>query len=357
VDCAVGGRCGGCPWILQPYRQQLDSKRKQLLTLGVEDPPIDVVAEGGLRDRTDLQWRDGVLGMFDLVGSALVDVGACPALSEPLRKLLLTVQADPPPASVVTRLSLRLRVSPNGAQGIWIDAANLDVKALLTEGSWLLRRLEHAFVEIGQRKKPLTKELRLGKEPELRPWFETYLSDSRTSESRTQPLYLPVGGFTQPSLAANRVLVGRVVEMASGMGRILELGAGCGNFTLPLAQAGHPVIAVEIDELARDGLARAAGESGLPVELRSWDMYDPANALPDVDAVLADPPRSGLRRFLEVLAKNPPRDLLYVSCFVESLLADAERVRALGYAFAGARGVDQFPQTPHCEWIVHFRRA
>jgi len=318
-----------------------------LLPLGIEDPPIDVIAESGLRDKTDLQFRRGVLGLFDLSGQELIDVGHCPALSPGLADWVDALRKDAPP---IERLSLRLRVSPSGERGVWIDAANRDVKTLLDEKRWLLRRIGESFVEIGQRRKPLTPDLRLKKEPELRPWFQTFLP-------RPQSLYLPVGGFTQPSLAANRVLVERVIEMAKDQSRWMELGAGAGNFTLPLAAQGHSMIAVEIDSLARQGLARAAAEANLAIELGSSDMYDPANELPeDLDGVLADPPRSGLRRFLEVLAKNPPPRFLYVSCFVESLLADAEKLQSLGYRVVSARGVDQFPQTPHCEWLVEFAR-
>ena len=338
IDCRVAGRCGGCPSILESYESQLANKRAQISSL-FENVEIDVIAEEGLRDRTDLQFRDGVLGLFDLEGKELVDIGPCPALSPALLAFVQTI--DRPP---IAKMSLRLRVSPSGERGLWIDAANLDVKTLLDERSWLAKR--NCVIEIGQRRKPLV-DFKLKKEPELRPWFQTWLGD------KPQNLYLPIGGFTQPSLAANKILVQRVIEMASAK-KILEVGAGCGNFSLPLAHRGHEVIAVEIDGLAREGLARAAEEAHLKIELGASDMYDPANQLPDVDGVLADPPRSGLRKFVDVLAKNPPREVIYVSCFAESLLADAEKLKSLGYRVSGARGVDQFPQTPHCEWIVRF---
>jgi 23S rRNA (uracil1939-C5)-methyltransferase len=342
MSCAVAGRCGGCPSILQSYEQQLANKRAQIASL-FENVEIDVIAEDGLRDRTDLQFRDGKLGLFDLEGKEIVDIGPCPALSPRLREFVQTI--DPPP---IAKMSLRLRISPGGERGMWIDAANLDVKTLLDERSWLQRR--DCIIEIGQRRKPLTKDFKLRKDAELRPWFHTWLGDA------PQNLYLPIGGFTQPSLAANQVLVKRVVEMAEGK-RWLEVGAGCGNFSLPLAHRGHEVIAVEIDSLAREGLSQAAREAHLHIELGASDMYDPANELPDVDGLLADPPRSGLRRFIDVLAKNPPKEVLYVSCFTETLLADAEKLKSLGYRVIAARGVDQFPQTPHCEWIVRFTRA
>ncbi len=49
-----------------------------------------------------------------------------------------------------------------------------------------------------------------------------------------------------------------------GPGRVLDIGAGTGRVTLALAQAGHPVSALDIDPVLLDALRQRAG--GLPVE-------------------------------------------------------------------------------------------
>lgn len=52
---------------------------------------------------------------------------------------------------------------------------------------------------------------------------------------------------------------------AQAEGRILDLGAGTGRVTLDLAQAGHPVTALDSDPLLLEALAQRARERGLPV--------------------------------------------------------------------------------------------
>ncbi len=374
VHCGVAGRCGGCPWIGRPYDEQLEAKRAHLRGLWrdaglpadvVADPPIASAGEAGLRDRMDVAWRrvDGlpVLGMWDVENATLVDVGPCPAASAPLRAFLQWLRADTPP---IDRASLRLRVDPDGVRGLWIDAANVDVKALMDEGDWLRRLLAAGVVvEIGQRRKPLYADaedgrLRLSKDVALRPWFRTWIGD------RAVPLYGPVGGFSQPSLAANRLLVERVVALcvATGARRYLELGAGNGNLTLPLAGAGTEVTALELDGTARAGLERSAAEAGVSVAVVAADVHRAAGLGPLIDAadaVLADPPRSGLRGFVDALAAREvlPPHLVYVACHADSLVADAARLAALGYAPVVVEGVDQFPQSPHIEWLVRFDRT
>ena len=373
VQCEVGGLCGGCAWIGTPYADQLAEKRATFASLWREAGlPEDVLAdipgysagEAGLRDRIDLAHRrqaDGpVLGLFDLERTRIVDVGACPAASPELRDFIGELRADPPP---IDKASLRLRVGPNNERGLWIDAANADIKALLDEASWLQRQLAGAFVELGQRRKPLVADasrLRLEKKPELRPWFRTWIGD------REALLYMPVGGFSQPSLAANRLLVSRAMALVerAGAARWLELGAGCGNFTLPLAGSGAEVIAAETDRTALDGLARATREQGLESRIRTERLSmdgpsDEARALlAEADAVFADPPRSGLGRFTEAIADldAPPSAIVYASCHGEALVRDAARLTAMGYQPRSLELVDQFPQTPRAEWLALFTR-
>jgi len=384
--CSVVG-CGGCPWIEVPYEEQLERKRvefrSQWLAAGlpeasVADLPIASAGAWGLRDRTDLAFRriDGVptLGLWSLTGDDLVDVGPCPALAPGLRAFVEHVRGDPLP---LERASLRLRVGPDGRRGVWIDAANEDLKRLLDESDWLRRRLaEGVLVEAGQRRKPVVDDgarLKLEKHARLEPWFQTWVGGGAfegTRSDRAQhgaPLQLfgPVGGFTQPSLAANRLLVAEVDHRARALGaaRWLELGAGIGNFTLPLAYvAPEPVVVVENDLLAVLGLQRGAQAAGLSdrIEVARADLQradaELLRRLQEADAVLADPPRSGLGRTIDALDVLPPQArppwFVYVSCYAESLVSDCADLVALGYEPGPVSGVDQFPHTPHGEWVV-----
>ena len=384
--CAVAGTCGGCPWLGRPYAEQLEDKRAAfraawtgagLPAACVDELPIASAGEWGLRDRTDLAFRRddqrATLGLWSLDGNDLVDVGACPALAPGLRAFVAHVARDPLP---LDRASLRLRVAPDGRRGLWLDAANEDLKRLLDEGDWLRRRLdEGVVVEAGQRRKPVVDEgsrLKLAKHARLEPWFQTWVAprDVGAPLAAPLPLFGPVGGFTQPGVAANRLLVAEVLRRAREVGaaRWLELGAGIGNFTLPLASSTpEPVVVVENDLLAVLGLQRGAQAAGLAdrVVVARADLAradaELLGRLQEADAVLADPPRSGLGKVVDALdvlpAETRPRTFVYVSCWAESLTADCADLAALGYGPGPVTGVDQFPHTPHGEWVVTLRQG
>lgn len=381
-QCDLASICGGCAWA----GRGMDEPAQRLALMAsfgalweasglpgeaLEGLSIVDIAPCGLRDRTDLSFRrtaEGpVLGFWDQERTRLVDIGPCPQLSEPLRAWLAEIQQDPMPAG--TKASLRLRVSPSGERGLWIDMGHVEFKALLDEGEWLRRRLAQAYVEVGQRRKPLVEEdgrLRLKKKPALLPWFETYVGRQGTPA----PLYGPVSGFSQPGFRANRVLVERVMRQVREIEaeRWLELGSGNGNFTLPLAIEAEEVVAVEIDRLARSGLQKSLEEMDLTdaVEVLGLSMHkddpDTRELLYDADALLVDPPRSGLGAFVDVLLSSEeealPGAIVYVSCHQDSFVRDVARLVESGrFRVKFVEGIDQFPQTPHCEWLGVLERS
>ena len=175
------------------------------------------------------------------------------------------------------------------------------------------------------------------------------------------PLYGVVGGFTLVGVVANRHLVDQVNLRAevSGVTRWVELGCGNGNFTLPLASRGWEVVAIDADETALFGLKRSLVELKLEsrVKVVLADMNKPASLVSCLgrgEGLLVDPPRSGLGAAVEALSRcqTLPPHILYLSCYQDSLLSDLSTLTRLGYQPGHVLGIDQFPETPHCEWLV-----
>lgn len=353
--CPLLGRCGGCAWGLRPFREQQQAKLEEVRALNKEVQFAELPALG-LRDRADLIWQDGRLGLYALEEREVVDVPACPMLSPALESFLKEYREMPPPG--VRKGSVRLRVSPAGERGVWLDFANQDVKGLFEEVEYLRWLSSLAFVEIGQRRKALVWKEGKPKltDPVLKPWFQTY-----DQEGKAIPLYGPVGGFTQAGFVANRQLVGTVAAAAqhSGLNSWVELFSGNGNFSLALAARGLDVTAVELDELAVEGMqiSRSAHPEW-KLEIVRADAYLKTKTLPGLEGrgLLVDPPRAGMRQVLEWLKAAPakPEALIYVSCFTDVFKQEAAQLAELGYRLDRLTGVDQFPHSAHAEWIALF---
>ncbi len=385
ISCKYGGLCGGCPWIAVPSDAQGKEKLKKVSALF---PPhrIRILTPGlqRLRDRVDLTIKrssqgKAEVGLWNLKTSGvdlklsereLIDLHECPMMSEPLEKWFQVFRTRLPDIEMG---SVRLRVSPNSERGVWLDFSNEDVKKLFEEREYLKWLSDQAIVEIGQRKKPLYFDEdgrpRLRKEVELRPWFQTW-----DLKGRTYPIYSAIGGFSQSGLKANRVLVQEVMAQVSSLAAEsnttfwLEAFCGGGNFTYPLSQVAKQVLAFENDPVAVQGLSEGLDNQSIRnVQLKRVDLKSERqiesliNELPKDQSygLLADPPRSGLMKLLDFMESGrlAPKALVYVSCFTESLLNDAQRLNHLGFNLIELSLVDQFPHSSHVEWVsVWFKK-
>ncbi|WP_353253183.1 23S rRNA (uracil(1939)-C(5))-methyltransferase RlmD [Salinisphaera sp. PC39] len=152
-----------------------------------------------------------------------------------------------------------------------------------------------------------------------------------------------------------------LLEPAPGE-RVLELFAGLGNFSLPLARRGARVTAVE----GEAGLVARARENaranGLGDAVTAWDAdlfqpsADAAWLAGDVDLALLDPPRAGAAEILPLVAAKGPRRIVYCSCHPATLARDAAELAGRGYRLRAAGVVDMFPHTAHVEAMALFER-
>jgi 23S rRNA (uracil1939-C5)-methyltransferase len=164
------------------------------------------------------------------------------------------------------------------------------------------------------------------------------------------------GGFFQ----TNRHLTQRLVEIVAG-GRkghaALDLYAGGGLFTLPLAAVFEKVTAVEVAPVSYHDLVRNVPRHGVrTVESTTEDFLRTARA--GWDFVVADPPRAGLgERTARLLAGLKAPRVVLVSCDPATLSRDLPALVTAGYQVEAAHIVDLFPQTYHMESVLHLVRA
>ena len=358
LKCVYEQQCGGCQWIGRSMADQKSDKLSKLYEqLGecfmdwLDTDSFEV------RDRVDMTFVRGEgLGLYHLTDRKIVDIEKCVMMSPALQAWHQEFRQIPIP--IVNKGSLRLRVGINDLRGVWFDFSNVDIKNLLDEKTYLEKIMKLAHVEMGQRRKVLVRkdgELKLA-DPEAKPWFSTLV------DGKVTPLKCSIADFTQPSIKTNQVLVEAVVSELKdkGIKSIIEFGSGIGNFTLPLAAACERVYALELENAFAEALKENLGALNNKVEILRGDYQNPSEkrllSFENVDAVLVDPPRSGLKDFLTSLenSKAKPKYFFYISCYPESFVEDKKRLEALGYQMQNLKVVDQFPQTSHLELIASF---
>jgi 23S rRNA (uracil1939-C5)-methyltransferase len=166
---------------------------------------------------------------------------------------------------------------------------------------------------------------------------------------------------------ANRFLVEplarTVVDLVPrGSSRVIDLYAGVGLFSLPLAARGErEVLAVEWARAAAEDARWSARRNALAqVRVVEGDVGEAlAGARPEAgERILLDPPRTGLApEVLEQLTDRDPESIVYVSCDPPTLGRDLARLGARGYRPDTVHLFDLFPDTFHMEAVVRLGRA
>jgi 23S rRNA (uracil1939-C5)-methyltransferase len=137
----------------------------------------------------------------------------------------------------------------------------------------------------------------------------------------------------------------------------LDLFAGVGLFSAPLARRFEHVIAVEANPAAtRDLETNVTGIRAVEVRASDVDRFlERCKEAPDL--VVLDPPRAGMEpAALARLARISPARITYVSCEPPTLARDLAVLLEKGYDISDLHLFDLFPQTFHMEAVVRLRR-
>jgi len=367
--CAHFGVCGGCALQHLDHGAQVRYKQQwladMLARIGQVSPeqwaePLTGPIWGYRhRARLGAKWvgkRDAVLvGFRERRSHLLAALQSCPVLHPSVGERLLELGA------VLARLSIRERLPQ-------IEVSVDDRHACLT-----LRHLEplteadRAVLKDYAEASGLWLRLQSAGMDSIVPlWPEVQRLSYAHPQFGVEIGFEP-GDFTQINFALNRAMVAQAVDWLAPTGteRVLELFAGLGNFTLPLARrvAGVLMVEGEAAMVARaEATARANGLEN--VEVRVADLTQPLDARTDwlqsaFDLLLLDPPRTGAIEILAELHRRkrlPPR-ILYVSCNPATLARDAGLlVREAGFRLRRVGLMDLFPHTAHAEAMALFER-
>jgi 23S rRNA (uracil1939-C5)-methyltransferase len=353
--CPLADRCGGCDWMhLEEASQRSEKERIVVSTLqhlgGIEPesyalaPTAASPASLGYRRRAVLHPVGKRLGFFGRGSHERVEVERCPALTPPLERLpgiladalgsalkgVETVQVLECGGEVAVSLHLGAPARPRQRQAL---------EALIREG------LLAGAVLVPERGAGAPE--RCGA-PELLEGGVWHRPD----------------GFAQANAALNRELVAAAVALleVAPTHAVLELYAGNGNFTFPLAARAARVVAVEASsvsvQLAQRG-AQALGAS--PLRLVQGDCAAIAEGLVGegarFDRLLLDPPRTGAPGVARWAARLLVERVVYVACDPAALARDAAALADAGYRPETLQVFDLFPQTHHVEAVMAFARG
>ncbi|NDR57512.1 class I SAM-dependent RNA methyltransferase [Aliiruegeria sabulilitoris] len=170
----------------------------------------------------------------------------------------------------------------------------------------------------------------------------------------------PPGAFLQATRDGETALLKAITEAVGSARQAVDLFAGCGTFTLPLARHAelHAVEgAKELTDALIAGWRNASGLKHVSAETR--DLFR-RPLLPDelrkFEAAIIDPPRAGALAQTEQLAASGIDRVAAVSCNPVTFARDAGLLVAAGFRLDWVQVVDQFRWSTHVELAASFSR-
>ncbi len=352
APCRYAGTCGGCSWQQVAYDAQLQAKQRNVVDAltrvggldGFELQPIlPAPAEFHYRRRIGLHPDDrGRLGFRRAFSRETVEVTSC-------------LIADPDTDRGISAAGEWMQRLETPVSRVEIVSADATGQVILSASS----RARFAAADTRTCAQSVTGRVAgivMAGPGWRRQWGASTLSFVVDGDLR---LRHDADTFGQVNPDGNRRLVDALLSwrFLGAQDHVLELYAGAGSLTLPMARRVRRVTAVEADRrLVRNGHRNASDN-----RLRNirWFRRDAARAVAEMarqgrrfTTVVLNPPRHGAREVIPAIPALGARRVLYVSCDPATLARDLRQLAAQGFTPRRIRPLDLFPQTFHVETLA-----
>jgi 23S rRNA (uracil1939-C5)-methyltransferase len=353
--CPYFGVCGGCQWqhidhsVHREFKKEIFTEILKRLGGLKEVPSIDVVPSPqpyGYRVRVQLKVRGDTMGYYEERSHRIVDIDHCPIAHPLVNQIISSLRKAPP--SFFQAEEIEINTSPEEEKGI-----------LILHPLSAHQRTKHSTKEFLQ-SHPILKGIAVMGEKGLislgNPSLNFTIPFNRWEENSVLRLRTSPKSFFQVNLGQNQRLIQTVLEFSDVRKdeRVLDLYAGVGNFSLPLAMASKEVLGIEENRAAVEDARFNAERNEIKncnfihgrVEdlLEQWKGERP-------DLMILDPPRTGCKAIWDQVVRLKPKKIVYISCEPTTFSRDLRLFSEVGYSLQKLTLVDMFPQTYHMEVV------
>ena len=337
--CPVAATCGGCA--MQGMEESVQARIKSDWVIAAFRPCMTketqwrpVVPGGGGRRRRARWWRapDGVLGFRARASHRVVPHDTCASVLPRMNAVRHAIQG-------------RL---PESVQSVLLTA--------LHDGM-------HVVLETDAQQTPHFAPPDCG--GGVQYWLRTPAGFRPLGKVRALHDCLPAGDtevllqvgpddFVQGEQKGNARIVRLLQQWADGARLVVDLFAGIGNLSLPLARAiGCRVLGAEVRQHSVAMANANARRLGVEARYRVADLTETRglSEFAGADVLILDPPRRGARQICRSMGTLLPKSIIMLSCDVAAGGRDAAILQAQGYRLRALRAFDLFPCAGHVEAV------
>ena len=329
--CPLYMKCGGCNMMHIEAEAQKQFRKEILKNCfernGIQVPEITVISGSNLNYRARFQLNDG--GLSKKSSNEIIPIERCLVAEEPVNEWLSATKAQN---------------RPRGRCHLFGSSRLCGGKRFFVAGEQKKQSADYAELKKKNRNIRATKKIYAG----------TSISeaDAATVALLGKQIRFDVRGFFQSNLDVLEKAIAEICRDLHGS-RVLDMYAGCGTFSVFLADLFEHVTLVEHN---RDALVFAemnlAGKKHESFGLSGakWLQY---GTTPRFDAVVIDPPRSGMEKDVrDFLCRSDIPLIRSVSCDPATHARDLAQLVRAGYRIRRLFLLDFYPNTSHVESLA-----
>ena len=330
VRCPYYLECGGCQLMGLDYQKQLDYKRNKVINImdkyaGLNlVPSIKESAMYYYRNKITLQVKDGKIGLYSLKSNDLVSIDRCMLVSDKINDLIRIISDN---------LDLR------GIKQILIREAEDKLMVRFVgkiDKSILCEKIAHNVTSVYLNEELLSGDKCLVDKLGDYSFFVSPDSFFQVNHEQTVNLYNQVKLY-----------------LGNNNGKIMDLYCGTGSIGIYVSKCCQRVEGIELNSSSVADAKENIKLNNLDnVFVTKGDVSKVLRADEQYDAVIVDPPRSGLdKRTKKILLEMLVPKVIYISCDPMTLARDLNDLKEK-YNVVDMTLFDMFPNTYHVESVV-----
>ena len=330
ILCPYYQECGGCQLMGLPYQEQLNYKKEKVINILNKyanlnlNPNIQESNQYNYRNKITLQVKNGKIGLYTQSSNNLIPINKCLLVSDSINNLIKLIDEELNLQSI-NQIIIR---ETNNQLMIWF-------KGEINE-STLIKNLSNHVTSLYLNDKHLYGTKTITETLDKYKFLISPASFFQVNHPQTINLYNQVKKYLGPN-----------------NNEILDLYCGTGTIGIYVSDYCKKVTGIELNPSAVIDAHHNIELNHLTnIKIKQGDVGRLLQDKNTYDAIIVDPPRSGLdKRTRTTILKIKSPKLIYISCNPITLARDLNDLKEI-YNIDDITLFDMFPNTYHVESVV-----
>ena len=335
AKCPYYDECGGCQIMTLPYQEQLNYKKNKVIDIFKKYTSLEINPEiiaspkiFNYRNKITLQVEEGKIGFYHDKTNQLIPIKSCPLAKEKTNEIINLLSES----NFLTNVN-QIIIKEFQAKIM------IQIKGKVEEKDFI-SILKDKVSSIYINNKLVYGKAKLTETLDSYHYSISPNSFFQVNKEQTIHLYQQVKKYLMPN-----------------QNNVLDLYCGMASIGIYVSDIAKNITGIELNPSSvKDALENIQKNHLTNIRVREGDVGKLLDEKNTYDAIIVDPPRSGLDKKTKAgLLKIKSKKIIYVSCNPITLARDIQELKE-EYELKEITLFDLFPNTYHLETVVLLKR-